>query len=732
MRFIYEDGFQGGRALFMDGREMFFNWHYMLPYLGRKLLSLEIYADDPGLNVKSCIKVNSNMFDIERIADSRDLGSASFRFAPVTGIRDIWNMANSTSATQLHNVHRLVKANIGDKTHNAMEGPFSAMWHQGSPLSIRVPGTEIRERGLDFYLVGDGEGADGDCGFPYMASNLPQPLLGLHMGRLSNDSLIVPIFREDSKFHAAFQSLMPGMEEKIDFNAPGPKVSGASYIGKWTGQQSCTPGFSSIQQVLDDEDLHPHNYRPNLSQKARDNRVEATQNFGATVVDMSQTMMSDPEQLWQFLGRKPTDMPRVFEPYTFDEALFGNPERNIPSMASASRYVGWFFKGKEKRELVDFTNKTCHPDLRKRVISLKNAFVVSNPRVFVEMFAKDETLAFEKVHPENPDDVLCRLIYGHDLAYNILLRMELGAMIDYIVKHPAKTKTAIGVDPHSFGWQLLFEEVFKHPNVLAGDLKKEEATTGASHKTAFYTLCSMYYSWDGIYKSYMWNLLDTLDGYMFMKDGFVYENMNGHSSGHLLTTLYNSFCIWITHKYVFSSVEPNKVFEEHVELRATGDDTIGTVSDECKEKFNMITIAETLRSKFGMIYTDPQKSTELRPFITDVEDQSFLGRRFIKRDGKVFAPLRKTAIHDMLIYYVKTPGITKKVLIQQRTDAAFEELVTYGESEYNRYRALVLGKWANANHLKPNIPTWNKMMQRPHVRQIYDGDSAAGFIPMAD
>jgi hypothetical protein len=78
---------------------------------------------------------------------------------------------------------------------------------------------------------------------------------------------------------------------------------------------------------------------------------------------------------------------------SFEQALFGDPELGLCSMASSSKFVGHFLD-KEKHLLVDFGNKTYDPDLRDRVLLyMDKAASGEDILPLAAQFGKDELLA---------------------------------------------------------------------------------------------------------------------------------------------------------------------------------------------------------------------------------------------------------------------------------------------------------------------------------------------------
>jgi hypothetical protein len=142
-----------------------------------------------------------------------------------------------------------------------------------------------------------------------------------------------------------------------------------------------------------------------------------------------------------------------------------------------------------------------------------------------------------------------------------------------------------------------------------------------------------------------------------------------------------------------------------------------------KERFNMTTLAEGFMKYFGITYTSPGKTAEVMPFIVDAKEDHFLGRDFVQLDnGFTAGRLRMVAIRDMLYYNTKVSGITKKEMIEMRSQAAFYELSLYPKRHYDTVRSEYLDAFDQDVTLlkcKPSVPTWRA--NRKLVLQNYHG-----------
>jgi hypothetical protein len=384
-------------------------------------------------------------------------------------------------------------------------------------------------------------------------------------------------------------------------------------------------------------------------------------------------------------------------------------------MASSSKFVGWAMKGK-KCDHVNFAEETCSAELEKQAMDYLALLVKGPVTTISNQFRKDELLDVEKVLCDKP---MARNINGHDLAWNIVLRMLFGDYCDLKTKHYTQSSSVVGVNPGSVGWKEIKARASKFENIIAGDESKQEASTTVVFAKAYAAHVASCYQFDNDNQAVMqYNACMSLNGYLFIVAGSIYETIRGHSSGHFLTADYNSFQVWSMHKAIFEEVCPEMEFSEFVSLLVLGDDSYGSVSDVVAKQFNMRTIACHALDMFGIKYTSPAKNGEDIEFIEPGSSSDiFLGRDFTHLEtGQIVGRLRRVAIHDMLAYTASVPGMTPKEVNRLRSDVAFQEMSLYPEDEYNALADLFHKAWAlkskKKQRDKPQVERWSVLRGR--------------------
>jgi hypothetical protein len=724
-KFIFDNGDESEvYVTMMDQHMMAFPWHAyncMISGTDRKCIRIDIYPEYSGSKIdeeslrsiiKTCIQIDLTKFTILRVAKNRDLGYVYFHKAPLTGVRSLWALVPSREdfdetkiISGARRYRRVIQKGRVMACHT--DDYLTKMVNKGRTMQIK----DYRDSKLMHYLMMEGDGIGGDCGRIVCAHNNPKPFLGQHMGSFGSDGMVTPIFSEDKDlFNGKLQGLIPDVQKQISPNFDAPHIPGAKCIGKWTGKDFSSPLKSSMQLLLPGllkdfpEEAH---FPAPLTREGLANRNAKVHNYGPTP-HLNDDRMLDPAWAKDFFH-----CPRVCHQWDFEKALFGDPNASppVPSMATTSKFVGYAFPDDKKKELVDFANRTFHLKLKERV-EMYLALADEGPvKPLCVQFGKDELLEPKKVF----DQIMPRIINGHDLAYNIFLRMLTGDYMDQKIKHPGLTSSALGVDPMSTDWQCVKNMSEVHPNNMCGDFTTQEGTMPGIFAPGYATHIDSYYDNDPQQKRRLFNAILGMDGYYFLANGHIYETLRGHSSGHFNTADYNGFQVEAGHKYIFEEVT-DEIYKDQVAGKFMGDDSRVSVADKVADNYNMQVLQVKFKEIFGMTYTSPDKTaTEMPKFIEKgTEFDTFLGRGFKEINERTVGPLRKSAIISMLAYSSKPPtGMSQMEINQQRATAACKEAALYGKEYYDNLLARCKCHWAKK-------PICNGVIQKPPSYPSYE------------
>jgi hypothetical protein len=309
--------------------------------------------------------------------------------------------------------------------------------------------------------------------------------------------------------------------------------------------------------------------------------------------------------------------------------------------------------------------------------------------------------------------------------------MLTGRYVDLVNKHPAQVAPVTGVNPMSHEWKMVYDTATQYEHILAGDISKQEATTLMIMRDAFIVHISTFYMLNEHEEEILKHGLAGLHGYYFECSGYIYFSFKGHSSGHFLTTLYNSFCTWFLHKVAYEHLVINDElrFEDNVSLRVLGDDSFGTVSDEVADMYNMVSIGAFCNEFMGIKYTSGvDKNAELKPFVERYEVM-FLGRSFKMKGELMVGPLREEAINDLIIWSLHVPGMTTEEIDAVRIDQAMREAALYGRQYYTALKSKIEQTMSKRTDHAPKILPY-KHMWRQITSNWYKNDYDGRYEPI--
>lgn len=374
------------------------------------------------------------------------------------------------------------------------------------------------------------------------------------------------------------------------------------------------------------------------------------------------------------------------------------------------------------------------------------------PYTFFATFAKDELRKFDKL-----DKVNTRDINADNLAKIIVVRMFFGAFMIHTVKTKINNGTAIGVNPYSAEWELMFRQLarFGDPEPVDGDVAKWDKDLHPSGEIGFFegvcnwygpkhpdNICRMALAEDFINPFVIINP-GKLPGWAFakiMNKGSITNESNslvdldiskitceelvallldsypgaivvsqecGFCSGHVLTALLNSWLGRILNCLGFGTImqlpQHDWVTEwrKHVEYMGLGDDNIWTKSKDVSDRFHAMSYAKFLTT-IGLGYTTADKK-EWTTRGNTWDKVEFLKRGFRDIDGKIEAPLNWDSIRESCYWTRVDDDNTVARLVFHN---ALGELALHGEAFYNEKAPAMIAAYTNAYGVNPPRITW--------------------------
>jgi hypothetical protein len=319
-------------------------------------------------------------------------------------------------------------------------------------------------------------------------------------------------------------------------------------------------------------------------------------------------------------------------------------------------------------------------------------------------FLKDERRKKSKVL-----QYITRLISASPITLLIVTRMYFGDFVNWMTNNRINNGIAVGVNPHSFEWTLIYNKLRQYGNnMIPGDYKHYDGSEPPVLSYASLDFIENYYSnstsEEVLVRCILFEELVHSQHVVVESSpintkprvyGYLVEWIGSVPSGHPLTTIVNSVNNQILVRYVgvgivmlyrpeFSLVEAMKFFESNSFEIVFGDDIVISVS----ERMKFVTMRELSKAmrEVGFTFTSDRKDgVEYDHRAIDV--CTFLKRGFkLIVNGVVLAVLELDII-DETLYWTKV-GVgyeTFEEVIQRQ----IYEYSNHGEAVFN-YKVPIL------------------------------------------
>lgn len=296
---------------------------------------------------------------------------------------------------------------------------------------------------------------------------------------------------------------------------------------------------------------------------------------------------------------------------------------------------------------------------------------------------KDEPVTLEKSIAGKT-----RVFTASGMAYTLVVRMHLLAVIVFMQKNRFTFETGPGTVVQSLEWEAIREHLVQHgeDKIVAGDYSKFDKRMPANMilaafdviidicKKAGYTTAEL-----SVVRGIAYDTaFPTVDF-----NGDLIEFFGSNPSGHPLTVIINGIVNSLYMRYCYLALQPIKGvnFKSNVALMTYGDDNIMGVSSDAPW-FNHTAIQKVLQDA-DIGYTMADKEAVSVPYI-HINDANFLKRtwRWDEDIGAYVAPLDRSSIEKMLMICVAKPNIGRPQHAMQVIGTALREYFWYGREEF--------------------------------------------------
>jgi len=365
---------------------------------------------------------------------------------------------------------------------------------------------------------------------------------------------------------------------------------------------------------------------------------------------------------------------------------------------------------------------TDHPALALAVTTrIANATKAIRTSTYWTDTLKDERRPIEKVAAGKT-----RLFANGPLDYNIAFRMYFLDFIAHCYAGRFANEMAVGVNPHSSEWTLLYHHLTRKGNaVIAGDFSNFDGTLNAQILIGICDLINEWYD-DGVTNAIIRRTLfeEIVNSIHVMRDT-VYMCTHSQPSGNpatvVLNCLYNSVILRLCWRHIFRDTSLHSMyhFGRLVSLVSYGDDNVLNIHSSVSDYFNQTTITEAM-NVYGMNYTDESKTGNSAACRT-ISEVSFLKRSFVMDGGYCWAPLEASVLHESVLWCKTDEDLEIPELVKQTVEMMVQEWAHYPR---DRFDMEVKGLQDAVRTCVPSLvmswPSWRELRSSIHGLRITD------------
>lgn len=398
---------------------------------------------------------------------------------------------------------------------------------------------------------------------------------------------------------------------------------------------------------------------------------------------------------------------RTCEIITPEEAINGNPDKNIPKMdlsTSDKGIVKMLRPGFQKPNLRDVHSQDFL--FVKELLLLHFSLMMSGYFYYQCNFLclKSELRDIARVIANKT-----RLFNITDFLDNIKLKMIMGSFVAYCHNYYFSIPNRCGISPSSDSWTQFANRligIFPSVGVVAGDISGWDTVIKQIYAPVIAQYVAQFYkphpSYD-VVKLINYAIFSCYNGLKFIDDK-VYNLCSGNSSGNYLTTFLNSITNYCMFKDIFTYLAEEAGyydldFDKCVELHVYSDDNVS----KCTYLFwNFSNVQRAFKELFGIDFTAPDKSDDGQEFYDPVDSVEFLSRTTSYQQGYTVSPLKFQSIVGCL-FYVHAPAEKRdpefiREQLQQNLNTARRELMAYDIDQANRFISALMNYLASRDY----------------------------------
>jgi len=322
---------------------------------------------------------------------------------------------------------------------------------------------------------------------------------------------------------------------------------------------------------------------------------------------------------------------------------------------------------------------------------------VDNNEMPIQVFLycpKDEPRPWDKVH-----SLASRAFFMGELTFIILTLMIFGDYISTSEENNFETDTAVGINPYSSQWQLMYEHLRTiGTHGFADDGKKYDIHCQVRAYSHSFTKAYTHFfqiPHDSKHAKYIYAITrSNLSGYLVIKDQVYFAEMN--FSGNVRTCNTNSEINSVENRILSTRMLPKLGFKysDNTERKKVfGDDLVQIFSSEVTALVTPEWIKEfrdLCKQLFSYERTNCFKEIGDNKLL-HIDDMVFLQRSFKQVNGRIFGALSMDSIINMVQWIMTPKDKTFEAQFAINCAQAMMEIVPYGKDEFNKWKTMLNG-----------------------------------------
>lgn len=294
---------------------------------------------------------------------------------------------------------------------------------------------------------------------------------------------------------------------------------------------------------------------------------------------------------------------------------------------------------------------------------------------------KDETRPIEKVRMGKT-----RVFQVGPMCLSLLMRKYFGWFLMHCQSTFVDGEMSVGINPNSSDWTRLIRRLMRvGTKFINGDYSNYDAVMSQQIMMDVVDVINRFYGTDDETEDAFVRkvLFATFLNNIHIIEDLMFIRLQGNMSGVAVTTNVNCmFNMFLLRYAYYMLVDKNfDRFHDLVQAAFYGDDNLVCIADSIADKLNMQTYCDIMKT-LGIVYTTPDKG-DMNVILYDLDNIVYLKRRFVERDGVVYAQLDEQVMQEIPRWSESDP--TNALDQLNRFNSVLYEAVNYGYSKYAFY-----------------------------------------------